>query len=296
MAKLSPTQRSGGAPTLITTLDLNKGYYARTIDRNSQKLLRKHASRWASRPRLMNFKPNPRRPGVCSDLPGRRADHRHGIPTLASTRSCHRLEHARLQINGAKSKFAAITAEYLGIMLTRNGIQPLQQKVDAILRLHAPTNKHEAPVHWSLQLLKGHVPPPHTYNGYPDTNDKQVAALPIMKEDVPLANELLAAAQAVDPEVAAAVADPANHQWVLMLSCCGRRYIPASLRDAALAFFHSTLFYPGATRHARDRHLARAENRCGQIRSYVFHMSGLEAWGRPSRQVASEDTSKPDVE
>ena len=54
-----------------------------------------------------------------------------------------KLQEARLRINAYKSTFCAITTEYLGYTLTRNGIKPQNNKVQAILALKAPTNVKE---------------------------------------------------------------------------------------------------------------------------------------------------------
>jgi hypothetical protein len=54
-----------------------------------------------------------------------------------------RLEKAGLKVNAKKSFFAREELEYLGFWITRNGIQPLPKKVEAIQRLAPPTNKKE---------------------------------------------------------------------------------------------------------------------------------------------------------
>ena len=51
-----------------------------------------------------------------------------------------KLREARLKINAHKQSFCAITTEYLGYTLTREGIKPQNNKVQAILALKAPTN------------------------------------------------------------------------------------------------------------------------------------------------------------
>ena len=54
-----------------------------------------------------------------------------------------KLQEAQLRINADKWSFCAITTEYLGYMLTREGIKPQKNKVQAILALKAPTNVKE---------------------------------------------------------------------------------------------------------------------------------------------------------
>jgi hypothetical protein len=46
---------------------------------------------------------------------------------------------ARLKVNAAKSTFCALEIEYLGYVLTRNGIKPQSNKVQAILAINPPT-------------------------------------------------------------------------------------------------------------------------------------------------------------
>jgi hypothetical protein len=65
-------------------------------------------------------------------------------------------------VNISKSKFFAEQIEYLthGYWITREGIQPIRYKVEAILDIKAPkTRKDEptTPVYWYSQLLSQHV-------------------------------------------------------------------------------------------------------------------------------------------
>ena len=48
-----------------------------------------------------------------------------------------------LKVNAAKSCFCTHEIEYLGYILTREGIEPQQKKVQAILMLNPPTNVKE---------------------------------------------------------------------------------------------------------------------------------------------------------
>jgi hypothetical protein len=54
-----------------------------------------------------------------------------------------RLQDAGSKINGDKLKFCALETEYLGYILTRDGIKPQTNKVQAILTLKLPTNVKE---------------------------------------------------------------------------------------------------------------------------------------------------------
>jgi hypothetical protein len=54
-----------------------------------------------------------------------------------------RLRDAGVKVNAAKSLFCAHEIEYLGYILTREGIKPQQKKVQAILGLNRPNNIKE---------------------------------------------------------------------------------------------------------------------------------------------------------
>ncbi len=54
-----------------------------------------------------------------------------------------RLRQAGLKVNAKKSFFAKGELEYLGYWISRRGIQPLKQKVEAICKIAAPKNKKE---------------------------------------------------------------------------------------------------------------------------------------------------------
>jgi hypothetical protein len=54
-----------------------------------------------------------------------------------------RLRDAELKVNAAKLLFCAHEIEYLGYILTRDGIKPQPKKVQAILALNPPNNVKE---------------------------------------------------------------------------------------------------------------------------------------------------------
>jgi hypothetical protein len=54
-----------------------------------------------------------------------------------------RLHDTGLKVNAAKSSFCAHEIEYLGYILTREGIKPQPKKVQAILALNLPNNVKE---------------------------------------------------------------------------------------------------------------------------------------------------------
>jgi hypothetical protein len=67
-----------------------------------------------------------------------------------------RLSTAGMRVNISKSKFFAEQIEYLGYWITRQGIQPIRNKVEAILNIEAPKTRKEdrtTPVYWYSQLL-----------------------------------------------------------------------------------------------------------------------------------------------
>jgi hypothetical protein len=67
-----------------------------------------------------------------------------------------RLSTAGMRVNISKSKFFAEQIEYLGYWITRQCIQPIRNKVEAILNIKAPKTRKEdrtTPVYWYSQLL-----------------------------------------------------------------------------------------------------------------------------------------------
>jgi hypothetical protein len=73
-----------------------------------------------------------------------------------------RLSTAGIRVNISKFKFFAEQIEYLasGYWITRQGIQPIRNKVEAILNIKAPKTRKEEPTtpdYWYSQLLSRHV-------------------------------------------------------------------------------------------------------------------------------------------
>jgi hypothetical protein len=71
-----------------------------------------------------------------------------------------RFSTAGMRVNISKSKFFAEQIEYLGYWITRQGIQPIHNKVEAILNIKAPKTTKEdrnTLVYWYSQLLSQHV-------------------------------------------------------------------------------------------------------------------------------------------
>jgi hypothetical protein len=71
-----------------------------------------------------------------------------------------RLSTAGMRGNISKSKFFVEQIEYLGYWITRQGIQPIRNKVESILNIKGPKTRKEGqntPVHWYSQLLLQHV-------------------------------------------------------------------------------------------------------------------------------------------
>jgi hypothetical protein len=65
-----------------------------------------------------------------------------------------------MRVNISKSKFFTEQLEYLGYCITRQGVHPTRNKVEAILNIKAPkTRKSQqtTPVYWYSQLLSQHV-------------------------------------------------------------------------------------------------------------------------------------------
>jgi hypothetical protein len=65
-----------------------------------------------------------------------------------------------MRVNNSKSKFFAELIEYLGYWTTRQGIQPIRNKVETILNIKTLKTRKEVaatPVYWYGQLLSQHV-------------------------------------------------------------------------------------------------------------------------------------------
>ena len=54
-----------------------------------------------------------------------------------------RLSEAGLKVNARKCFFGTAKVEYLGYMITRNGIKPIAKKVDAIQQIAIPKTRKE---------------------------------------------------------------------------------------------------------------------------------------------------------
>jgi hypothetical protein len=73
-----------------------------------------------------------------------------------------RLSTTGMRVNISKSKFFVEQIEYLGYWITRQGIQPIRNKVEinAILNIEAPKTRKEepaTPVYSYNQLLSRHM-------------------------------------------------------------------------------------------------------------------------------------------
>jgi hypothetical protein len=56
-----------------------------------------------------------------------------------------RLQEAGLRINADKSNFCTLETKYLGYILTRDGIKPQPNKVQAMFALHHPETSKRTP-------------------------------------------------------------------------------------------------------------------------------------------------------
>jgi putative transposase len=65
-------------------------------------------------------------------------EHLQGLELVFS-----QLSEAGLKINAKKSHFAVSEIEYLGYWITRNGIQAVDKKVEAIQHIAPPTTKKQ---------------------------------------------------------------------------------------------------------------------------------------------------------
>ena len=145
--------------TYATSLDLNMGYYHITLDPASQRLCT-IIMPWGK----YEYQALPM--GLCNspdifqermselfmgfeyvrtyldDLliitKGTLDDHLSKVTTVIK-----KLQEKGLKINAEKSKFCAKELEYLGYMVTRDGINPTHDKVQALLNIKAPTTRRQ---------------------------------------------------------------------------------------------------------------------------------------------------------
>jgi hypothetical protein len=70
-----------------------------------------------------------------------------------------RLSTAGMRVNISKSKLFSEQIEYLEYWITRQGIQPICNKVESILNIKVPKTRkaQTTPVYWYSQLLSRHV-------------------------------------------------------------------------------------------------------------------------------------------
>jgi hypothetical protein len=143
--------------TWITTLDLNMGYYHIRLSWQAQRIcvtiLPWGKYVYCRLPMGISTAPNIFQENMSSlfenydfvcvyidDLliitKGSFEDHLEKLHLVFSVLSCN-----GLQINPHKSKFCAWESEYLGFIISREGIRPLPEKVKAIVELQPPTTR-----------------------------------------------------------------------------------------------------------------------------------------------------------
>jgi hypothetical protein len=108
--------------TFASALDLNMGYYHIKIDADAQKLCT-IVFPWGK----YKYKCLPMGIKIASDV----------FQNVISKLVLARLSTAGMRMNISKSKFFAEQIEYLGYWITRQGIQPIHNKVKAILNIKA---------------------------------------------------------------------------------------------------------------------------------------------------------------
>jgi len=153
--------RSLDGYSFCTVLDLDMGYWTFALSRSAQKLCTivlpwgKYC--YKRLPMGLSVAPDvyqERMAQIFADMPHIRVylddiliitsgDFSHHLETLRQV--LQRLRAHNLQIHADKSSFCALETEYLGFILTPNGIRPQTSKVQAILNLAPPTTvKHKS--------------------------------------------------------------------------------------------------------------------------------------------------------
>ena len=141
--------------TYATSLDLNMGYYTLRLDPDAQKICTiitpwgKYQYLWL--PMGVNVSPDVFQDKMANLMEGLEfvrtylddllvicnttfEEHLSQLTTVL-----RRLRRAGLKVNAEKSFFFAPEIEYLGYMLTKEGVKPVQKKIQAVLDLQAPT-------------------------------------------------------------------------------------------------------------------------------------------------------------
>ena len=144
---------------MVSSLDMNMGYYSTVLDKTSSKctafVVPWGKYRFLRLPMGISTAPDEfqaRMQALLGDLPFVRV---YLDDVLVLTETCFkdhmteleqvfvRLKSAGLQCNAQKCKFAAFETEYLGYNLTQSGIQPQVKKIAAIQAISEPENKRE---------------------------------------------------------------------------------------------------------------------------------------------------------
>jgi hypothetical protein len=157
--KISTTLQELGGFTYATTLDLNMGYYTIRLDPTAAKICtiifpwgkysyQRLPMGFAGLPDIFQVEMG----NLMATLEYVKAYIDNLLVITKGSLDDHldklkqvfiRLRDARLKINATKSVFCAQETEYLGYILTRNGIKPQPKKVQSILALNLPNNIKE---------------------------------------------------------------------------------------------------------------------------------------------------------
>ena len=145
--------------TYATTLDLNMGYYTIKLSESAQRIctIVTPFGRYSYKRLPMGVKCAPdifqdKMSELMSDLEYVRAYLDDLLVLSTSTFEDHldkiakvlaRLKQAGLRVHVAKSKFAMHEIEYLGYIISHDGIKPQHKKIQSILGLKAPTTVKE---------------------------------------------------------------------------------------------------------------------------------------------------------
>jgi hypothetical protein len=145
--------------TFAMALDLNMGYYTIRLDPDASRICTIIFSwgKYSYKRLLMGIAGSPdifqsKMPELLEDLEYLRAYLDDLLCISRSSLEDHlkkleevlrRLCDASLKFNAVKSTFRALEIEYLGYVLTRDGIKPQSNKVQAILGIQPPTNVKE---------------------------------------------------------------------------------------------------------------------------------------------------------
>jgi hypothetical protein len=163
-----------------------------------------------------------------------------------------RLSTAGMRVNISKSKFFAEQIEYLGYWITRQGIQPMHNKVEEILNIKVPkTRKSQqtTPVYWYSQQLSRHVVS-QKWASNSISNIKLTMHTALIFKEQAKVKDTGQGTRIIEKGLAQPHYSIQHIEGYDLLCHKEKIYIPQSFRQQqrVLSWYHEYLLHPGQTR------------------------------------------------